>query len=80
MSLVAIKDIATCAGKEATVRGWIYHKRSSGKIQFLVVRDGSGYLQVVLVKNEVAPELWEAAQAAGQESSLKVTGGPKLSV
>ena len=74
MSVVAIKDIASCDGKQCTVRGWIYHKRSSGKIQFLVVRDGSGHLQVVLVKNEVAPELWEAALAAGQESALTVTG------
>jgi asparaginyl-tRNA synthetase len=72
--VVAIKDIATCDGKEATVQGWIYHKRSSGKIQFLVVRDGTGYLQVVLVKSEIAPEVWEAALEAGQESSLVVSG------
>ena len=73
-SVVSIERIASRDGQEATVRGWIYRKRSSGKIRFLVVRDGSGYLQVVLVKKEVSPEVWEAVDSAGQESSLIVTG------
>ena len=74
MGAVSIERIASHEGQEATIRGWLYKKRSSGKIQFLVVRDGTGYLQVVLVKKEVSPDAWEAAESAGQESSLTVTG------
>jgi len=72
--IVPIERIAERDGLDATVRGWLYHKRSSGKIQFLLLRDGSGYLQAVLVQKEAKPETWEAAEAAGQESSLAVTG------
>ena len=74
MSAVPIDQIANHDGQEATVRGWVFKKRSSGKIQFLVVRDGTGYLQVVLVKKEISPDAWEAAESVGQESSLSITG------
>src|SRR5262249_25894069 len=46
----------------------------SGKIQFLIVRDGTGYLQCVVPRADVAPEVWEAAETATQECSLTVTG------
>ena len=72
--VTSIDRIAEREGQDATVRGWLYHKRSSGKIQFLLIPDGSGYLQAVLVQKEARPEIWEAAEAAGQESSLAVTG------
>ena len=74
MPVVSIAEIAGRDGEEATVRGWLYQKRSSGKIQFLVVRDGTGYLQVVLPRAEVPEETWQAAESLGQESSLTVTG------
>ena len=74
MDSTSISKIGQKAGDFATVQGWLYNKRSSGKIQFLIVRDGSGYLQVVVPKAEVAPEVWEAAEKATQESSLRVSG------
>jgi asparaginyl-tRNA synthetase len=74
METTAISHIGDKAGGAATVRGWLYNKRSSGKIQFLIVRDGTGYLQAVVAKAEVPAEVWEAAQSATQESSLAVTG------
>jgi asparaginyl-tRNA synthetase len=74
MDTTSISKIGQKAGASATVRGWLYNKRSSGKIQFLIVRDGTGYLQVVVPKAEVAPEVWEAAERATQESSLRVSG------
>src|SRR5512145_3168460 len=74
MEATPISKIGTRRGGPATVRGWLYNKRSSGKIQFLIVRDGTGYLQVVVPKAEVAPEVWEAAERATQESSLAVAG------
>src|SRR5690348_638500 len=69
-----IGKIGRSAGAAATVEGWLYNKRSSGKIQFLIVRDGTGYLQVVVPKAEVPAEVWEAAETLTQESSLRVTG------
>jgi asparaginyl-tRNA synthetase len=74
MSATAIKRIGERVGQSATVKGWLYARRSSGKIQFLIVRDGSGYLQAVVAKAEVSPETWEAAEAASQECSLCVSG------
>jgi asparaginyl-tRNA synthetase len=74
METTAISRIGEAAGRTATVRGWLYTKRSSGKIQFLVVRDGTGYLQAVVVKADAAPKTWEAAEKATQECSLEVTG------
>src|SRR5215471_16364506 len=69
-----ISKIGRGAGGSVTVEGWLYNKRSSGKIQFLIVRDGTGYLQVVVPKAEVPASVWEAAEKATQETSLAVTG------
>jgi asparaginyl-tRNA synthetase len=74
METTAISKIGTKAGASATAQGWLYNKRSSGKIQFLIVRDGTGYLQCVVPRADVAPEVWEAAESAAQESSLRVSG------
>src|SRR6266496_1757963 len=70
----AISRIGEKNGSEATVRGWLYNRRSSGKIQFLIVRDGTGYLQTVVAKSEVSPETWAEAERATQECSLTVRG------
>jgi asparaginyl-tRNA synthetase len=74
MDATSIARIGQKTGSAATVRGWLYNKRSSGKLQFLIVRDGTGYLQCVVPKAEVAPDVWEAAEKATQECSLSVTG------
>jgi asparaginyl-tRNA synthetase len=70
----SISHISEKSGTEATVRGWLYARRSSGKIQFLVVRDGTGYVQTVVVKADVSPETWAEAERATQECSLTVRG------
>lgn len=72
--LITIQEIAAHVGKEVQLGGWIYNKRSSGKIQFLQLRDGTGFIQGVLVKKQVAPEVWEDAKKLTQESSLYVWG------
>lgn len=74
METVLIKNLGSHVGQQVTIQGWLYNRRSSGKIQFLIVRDGSGLVQGVMVKKEIAPELYEAAQTLTQESSLKLTG------
>jgi len=71
---VYISDIAGQEGKEVTIRGWLVRRRSSGKVQFLIVRDGSGIVQVVLSKKEVLPEQWERASELTMESSLTLRG------
>jgi asparaginyl-tRNA synthetase len=71
---VRIKDLPQAIGQKATVSGWLYNKRTSGKLQFPIVRDGSGYLQCVVFKKEVREETWKAVEEVTQESSVRVTG------
>ena len=69
-----IEDLSRHEGREVTLRGWVYHKRDIGKIRFLVIRDGSGYAQGVVVKKEVSPEVFETAGLLTQESSFEMRG------
>jgi asparaginyl-tRNA synthetase len=69
-----ISNLAQHVGSTATVRGWVSHLRSSGKIAFIVLRDGTGQLQSVLVKSQVAPEVWDLFPTLTQETSVSVTG------
>ena len=71
---VSISQLPTHVGQEVTLRGWLYNKRSSGKLHFLEVRDGTGIVQCVVFKGDVSPELFEAADHLQQETSLEVTG------
>src|SRR2546429_2524026 len=69
-----IRDLAKHIGEGVTLRGWLYNLRSSGKLMFPQLRDGTGIVQCVVVKNSVTPEIWEALKSLGQESALTVTG------
>jgi len=69
-----IREVNKYVGQTVRIGCWLHGKRSSGKIQFLQLRDGSGYMQGVVVKNEVDEQTWENAKALTQESSLYVTG------
>jgi asparaginyl-tRNA synthetase len=71
---VYIEDIHRHEGQEVTLRGWLYNKRSSGKLHFLQVRDGTGTIQCVVFKGDVSAEEFAAADHLPQESSLAVTG------
>jgi asparaginyl-tRNA synthetase len=75
--VVRIADFGRHVGQEVRVQGWLHNKRSSGKIQFLIVRDGSGFAQAVVARAAVPEAAWAAAEAAGQESSLELTGKVK---
>jgi asparaginyl-tRNA synthetase len=74
MPVVSIQELSKYDAQEVTVRGWLYNIRSSGKIVFPIVRDGSGLLQCVLLKNNVGPEVFERAKSLTQESSVEITG------
>ena len=71
---IRIAEARDHVGKAVEVRGWLTHRRSSGKVQFLVVRDGSGVMQCVAGIQDLAPEQWEACTTLGQESALIVRG------
>jgi asparaginyl-tRNA synthetase len=71
---IMISQVGNYVGQEVTIGCWMYRKRSSGKIQFLQLRDGTGTIQGVLVKSEVAEQDWENASKLTQESSLYVRG------
>ena len=77
MQKISIKNLSEHVGKEVTLNGWLYNKRSSGKIKFVVLRDGTGYLQCVYFKGNVSDEVFEMADKLGQESSITVTGKVK---
>jgi asparaginyl-tRNA synthetase len=71
---VRIAELGRHAGQVVTLRGWVTHVRSSGKVAFVVVRDGSGVVQGVVAKNAVAPEAWEAFGRLTLETSVEATG------
>src|SRR5712691_6310392 len=71
---VYIEDIGTHEGQDVTLKGWLHNRRSSGKIHFLIVRDGSGFIQAVVSKAAVGDELFKATDHLSQESSIIVTG------
>ena len=74
MTSAYISELARHVGGTVTVRGWVSTTRSSGKIAFLVVRDGTGYLQAVLARKEVPEAVWAAFQSLTQETCIAVTG------
>src|SRR6266581_5042180 len=69
-----IEELPRLAGQPVTVRGWVATTRSSGKIAFVVMRDGTGMLQAVLSKKDLPAEVWDAFGKLTQETSLEVTG------
>jgi asparaginyl-tRNA synthetase len=74
VELSTIREVSSHAGEAVRIGCWLHGKRSSGKIQFLQLRDGTGFIQGVVVKSEVSGQVWEAAAKLTQESSLYVTG------
>ena len=73
-SFARIEALRDYVGRVASVRGWVTHLRSSGKVAFVVLRDGTGIVQVVIVKNNVPAEVWERFQQLTVETSVGVTG------
>ena len=69
-----ISELPSHAGETVRVRGWVAHLRSSGKVAFVVLRDGTGLLQAVLVKNSVSPDSWTRFGKLTQETSIEVQG------
>ncbi len=77
MTAVRIEDLGKHVGETVTLHGWLYNKRSSGKLHFLEVRDGTGIVQCVVFKGNVTPETFAAADHTAQEASLEIVGAVK---
>ncbi len=75
MEPMRIEEIPKTLGQEVLICGWLYRKRSSGSIQFLLIRDGSGLLQGVVTKKNA--KAFQLAERLTQESSIKVRGVAK---
>src|SRR4029450_6095853 len=71
---VYIEEIGKHEGQEVTLKGWLHNRRPSGKIHFLIIRDGTGFIQAVMSKAAVGDEMFKAADDLSQETSLIVTG------
>ncbi len=71
---IRIADAGAHIGEAVELRGWVTHRRSSGKVQFLVVRDGSGEIQCVASVRDLSPETWEASGSLTQEAAVIVRG------
>jgi len=74
MMHVYIEDIGKHEGETVTIKGWLHNRRSSGKIHFLTLRDGSGFIQAVMSKAAVGDDVFKAADHLSQETSVTVTG------
>jgi len=72
--LTEVRALDSHVGESVTVRGWVQSTRAHGKVAFVVVRDGSGIVQCVIVRSQVAPELWDAVGGLTLECSVAVTG------
>ncbi len=71
---VRIQDVASHVGETVTIDGWLHNRRSSGKIHFLQLRDGSGFIQAVMSKAAVGEDVFTRADHLSQETALSVTG------
>jgi len=74
---VYIEDIGRHEGETVTIKGWLHNRRSSGKIHFLTLRDGSGFIQAVMSKAAVGDDVFKAADHLSQETSVIVTGAAR---
>lgn len=74
MTRYYIEELSKYVGEEVVIKGWLYNKRSSGKIRFVILRDGTGVVQCVIVKNNVTEEVFNLFDTLTQESSLILKG------
>jgi len=74
MTVARINRISEFEGKTVQLNGWVYNSRRSGKIGFLMFRDGFGIMQCIVAKNDVGEEAFEVFKSLTQESSLSVVG------
>ena len=72
--VITISQLSDHVEEQVTLRGWVYNWRKKGKLRFIILRDGFGYLQCVVFRPNVDDEVWEAATRLTQESSIEISG------
>lgn len=77
-TMPTIRELKSCEGQKVSLNGWVYNKRSSGKVRFLILRDGTGYLQCVAFIKDVSAEVFDLMDRVTQESSVRVEGTVRL--
>ena len=75
--VTTIEHLGEHVGQTVTLRGWVHNRTSKGKLHFLMLRDGTGYVQCVMHRAEIGDALFDAIGALGQESSVSITGAVK---
>ncbi len=78
MELVTVNHAAENEGQEVTIQGWVYNRTDKGKLVFLLVRDGTGFIQCVAFRNDLPPEIFEQIMRLTQETSVIVTGKVRI--
>ncbi len=71
---ISVSKLSNYVGQEVTVKGWVYNRTDKGKLCFLLVRDGSGFVQCVAFKGDLEPEVFDKVMRLPQESSVIITG------
>src|SRR5512134_238246 len=71
---ISVSQISKYVGQDVTVKGWVYNRTDKGKLVFLLVRDGSGFVQCVAFKGDLEPEVFDRVMRLPQESSVVITG------
>src|SRR5258705_7135259 len=71
---ISVSKISKYVGQEVTIKGWVYNRTDKGKLVFLLVRDGSGFVQCVAFKGDLEPEVFDKVIRLPQESAVIITG------
>lgn len=71
---ISVSQISNFIGREVSIKGWVYNRTDKGKLVFLLVRDGSGFIQCVAFKGDLTPEVFEKVMRLPQESSVIISG------
>ena len=71
---ISISQISKYVGQEVTIKGWVYNRTDKGKLVFLLVRDGSGFVQCVAFKGDLEPNVFDRVMRLPQESAVIITG------
>ena len=74
MNDISISGVGNHDGEEVRIKGWLYNQRSSGKVKFMIIRDGTGFLQGILVKSEIEEKYFNVLEEINYESSIIVEG------
>jgi len=72
--IIRVEEIGKYTGQEVSVQGWVYNRTDKGKLVFLLVRDGTGFVQCVAFKGDLSEELFDQLTRLPQESSVLITG------